>query len=143
MSGAEIEKVKAVDAELVAAFARLVPQLSQASPPGERELTEIVGAPGSTLLVARDGGTIVGALALTIYRIPTGLQARIDDVVVDGSVRGKGIGEALSHEAIRIARVAGAKGVSLTSHPSREAANRLYQRIGFSRRETNVYHYKL
>jgi ribosomal protein S18 acetylase RimI-like enzyme len=138
-----IEKVKVVDRELVEAFARLVPQLSQAPPPGEPELTEIVGAPGSTLLVARIEGTIVGALALTIYRIPTGLQARIDDVVVDDSARGKGIGEALSHEAIRLARVAGAKAVSLTSHPSREAANRLYQRLGFSRRETNVYHHKL
>lgn len=138
-----IEKVSIVDAELVAAFARLIPQLSSSPPPGERELSEIVAAPGSTLLVAREAGAIVGALALTMYRIPTGFHARIDDVVVDDSLRGRGIGEALSHEALQIARLAGAKGVSLTSHPAREAANRLYQRLGFVRRETNVYHYKL
>ena len=138
-----IECITVVDREIVEAFARLVPQLSTAPPPTEHELAEIAGAPGSTLLVAREGGTIIGALALTIYRTPTGLHARIDDVVVETAARGKGIGEALSHEAIRIARVAGAKAVSLTSHPSREAANRLYQRMGFQRRETNVYHYKL
>jgi ribosomal protein S18 acetylase RimI-like enzyme len=80
---------------------------------------------------------------LTLYRIPTGLQARIDDVVVDGAARGRGIGEALSREAIRIAREAGARNVSLTSRPAREAANRLYQRIGFQRLDTNVYRYPL
>jgi len=95
------------------------------------------------VLIARDAGAIVGALTLTLYRIPTGLQARIDDVVVDGAARGRGIGEALSREAIRIAREAGARNVSLTSRPAREAANRLYQRIGFQRLDTNVYRYPL
>lgn len=139
----QIERITRVDDELVASFARLLPQLSQATPPGKSELDAIVTAPGSSLLAARDGATIVGLLTLHIYRIPTGLQAQIDDVVVDDTMRGRGIGEALSRRAIEVARDAGARAVNLTSHPRREAANRLYQRIGFERRETNVYRYKL
>ncbi|HEU0033238.1 MAG TPA: GNAT family N-acetyltransferase [Kofleriaceae bacterium] len=138
-----VERVTEVDAELVAAFAHLVPQLSSAPPPGEDELRAIVAAPGSILLIARDAERIVGATALTVYRIPTGCHARIDDVVVDGAARGRGIGEALTREAIRLAREAGAKAVHLTSHPSREAANRLYERMGFARRHTNVYRFDL
>src|SRR5262245_39745904 len=135
----DITRVAAVDDELVEAFARLLPQLSQARPPGRAELDAI--AAGAVLLIARDAGAIVGTLTLTLYRIPTGLQARIDDVVVDTALRGRGVGEALSREALRIAREAGARNVSLTSRPSREAANRLYLRLGFERLDTNVYRY--
>jgi ribosomal protein S18 acetylase RimI-like enzyme len=138
-----IERVTVVDAKLVAAFARLIPQLSKAPPPDAAALAAI--AAGSVLLVARDGDgeQIVGTLTLTLYRIPTGAQARIDDVVVDHDARGRGIAEALSREALRIARDAGAKNVTLTSRPDREAANRLYRRIGFEPIETNVYRYPL
>jgi ribosomal protein S18 acetylase RimI-like enzyme len=94
------------------------------------------------LLVARDPH-IVGVLTLTLYRVPTGLSARIDDVIVDTAARGHGVGEALTRDAIERARTAGARAVNLTSHPRREAANRLYQRVGFERRDTNVYAYKL
>lgn len=136
-----IEQVSAehgVNDEVVAAFARLVPQLSSARPPTREALAEI--ARGAVLLVARSAdGAIAGALTLTLYRIPTGLQARIDDVVVDRGARGQGLGEALSREAIRRAREAGAVAIGLTSHASRAAANRLYVRLGFERRETNVY----
>jgi ribosomal protein S18 acetylase RimI-like enzyme len=95
--------------------------------------------------VARDTdtGQIVGSLTLAFYRIPTGLQSRIEDVVVDGDVRGRGVGALLTEEAIERARSAGAKSVGLTSRPSREAANRLYKRMGFEQRETNVYRYSL
>jgi methyltransferase (TIGR00027 family) len=86
---------------------------------------------------------VVGAACLTVYRIPTALQARIDDVVVDEGARGRGIGEALTRAAIERARIAGARVVALTSHPRREAANRLYRRLGFETRETNVYALKL
>ena len=134
-----IDVIQTVDDELVAAFARLQPQLSNATISDRAALEAIVAQPGCRLLVARDGGQIVGTLTLTLYRIPTGLQARIDDVVVDDAGRGKGIGEALSRRAIELAREAGAKQVSLTSRPSREAANRLYQRLGFQPVETNVY----
>ena len=138
-----IELVTAVDDALVAAFARLLPQLSKSPPPDRAALEAIVGQPGARMLVAREGRDIIGTLVLTIYRIPTGVQSRIDDVVVDDAGRGKGIGEALSRRAIELAREAGAKNVTLTSRPSREAANRLYKRIGFIEIETNVYRFPL
>ncbi len=82
-------------------------------------------------------------MTLAFYRIPTGLKAWIEDVVVDDEARGNGIGEALSRAAIDEARRRGAKNVSLTSRPSREAANRLYRGIGFEQYETNLYRYEL
>ena len=139
-----VEEAAQVTPELVAALARLVPQLSRSSPPpGLPELEEMVGAPGTHLLVARleDGGPIVGTLTLVMFRIPTGIRAWIEDVVTDESARGRGVGEALSRRAIELAAAAGARTVDLTSRPSRQAANRLYQRLGFERRDTNVYRY--
>ncbi len=138
-----VEEAREVTPELVEAFARLVPQLSRSSPaPGEPELAEMIAAPGTHVLVARLGaGAIVGALTLVLFRIPTGMRAWIEDVVVDESARGRGVGEALSRRAIEMAAGAGARTVDLTSRPSRESANRLYQRIGFERRDTNVYRY--
>jgi len=131
--------------ELVEAFRRLMPQLSSSnSAPTRAELAEMIESPAITLLVARnDGGEIVGSLTLAMFRIPTGRRAWIEDVVVDSAQRGRGIGEALTREALAIAKAAGATTVDLTSRPSREAANRLYQRVGFEKRETNVYRYKL
>ena len=139
-----IDVAGAVDDELVAAFDRLVPQLSQSSPPpGRAGLVDIVENPNSVLFLARVDGEIVGALTLALYRIPTGLKAWIEDVVVDTAVGGRGIGGALSEAAIDEARRRGAKAVDLTSRPHREAANRLYQRLGFEQRTTNVYRFKL
>src|SRR5205085_2210724 len=103
------------------------------------ELEQVVCSPACTVLVARDGDTVLGTLTLVVFRIPTAMRAWVEDVVVDEQARGRGVGEALSQEAIRRARAAGAKTVDLTSRPSRESANRLYQRIGFEARETNVY----
>ncbi len=141
---ADITIAEAVTDDLVEAFDRLIPQLSSSSPPpGRAELEEIVTNPNSALFVARVDGAVVGSLTLAFYRIPTGLKAWIEDVVVDGEARGLGIGEALNRAALDEARRRGAKDVSLTSRPSREAANRLYQRIGFEPRETNVYRFKL
>jgi len=136
----EIQRVITADDELVAAFARLMPLLNDAPAPTRDELAEI--ARTGHLLVARDPD-IVGVLTLTLYRIPTGLSARIDDVIVDTAARGHGVGEALTRDALERARAAGARSVNLTSHPRRDAANRLYQRVGFERRDTNVYVYKL
>jgi ribosomal protein S18 acetylase RimI-like enzyme len=139
----EIEIAEAVTDELVAAFARLIPQLSSSSPPpGADDLNAIVADPYSTLYLARIDGQIVGSLTLAMYQIPTGLKAWIEDVVVDESARGRGIGEALSAAARDEAGRRGAKDVSLTSRPFRESANRLYQRLGFEPYETNVYRYK-
>lgn len=132
----------AVTAELVDAFARLVPQLSTSSPPpGKEELAEMIGRPGTFVLLARGGDTILGTLTLVTFRIPTGTRAWIEDVVVDEAARGRGVGEALTLKAVDIAAGVGAKTVDLTSRPSREAANRLYQRLGFTPRQTNVYRY--
>lgn len=132
--------------ELVAAFNRLVPQLTSNNPPPTRdELSALVRSESSTLLAARhpdERGQIVGALCLTVYRAPTGVRAVIEDVIVDQGARGKGIGEALLRRALDLARQTGTDGVVLTSNPRREAANRLYQRLGFTRRETNAYIYK-
>ena len=131
-SSGEIEVVAAsgVDEELIAAFNRLVPQLSgSAAVPTPELIREIVEAQASTVLIARDArdkGRIVGLLTLVVFRIPTGVRAWIEDVVVDEAVRGRGVGEALSQEAVRRAIELGARTVELTSRPSREAANRLY-----------------
>jgi ribosomal protein S18 acetylase RimI-like enzyme len=133
-----IEVVEAVSPDLVDAFASLTPQLSSASPPSRAELSEIVDSPATSLLVARDGDAIVGTLTLAVFRIPTGVRAWIEDVVVDESARGGGVGEALTLRAVELARAAGARSVELTSRPTREAANRLYRRLGFEERETNV-----
>lgn len=127
--------------ELRLALADLLPQLSSSPPPDADALAALVADPGSVLFVARVDGRIVGSLTLVLYRIPTGLKAWIEDVVVDAAARGHGVGEALNLAALDEARRRGVKGVSLTSRPSRAAANRLYQRIGFTQRETNVYRF--
>lgn len=133
-----------VDDELVTAFERLIPQLSSSNPPPTAaELTALVSSDTSTLFIARVDGQIVGSLTLAMFRIPTGIRAWIEDVVVDSSARGHGVGEALNFAALEHAKKNGAITVDLTSRPSREAANRLYQRIGFKARETNVYRYEL
>ncbi len=142
-----IEEATQVTDELVEAFARLVPQLSSSSPaPTWRQVAEMVESPATIVFVARDearGNAIIGSLTLALFRIPTGLRAWIEDVVVDDAARGQGLGETLTRAALDRARQMGAKTVDLTSRPSREAANRLYQRVGFELRTTNVYRYKL
>ena len=140
----EIFEAKEVTDELVEAFQYLVPQLSSSSPaPTREELQEIVDSPAVILLMAREEGKLVGSLSLVVFRVPTGVRAWIEDVVVDESMRGKGIGEALTRAALSTAKELGVKQVDLTSRPAREAANRLYQRVGFQPRQTNVYRYKI
>ena len=137
-----VEEAVEVTPALVEAVARLVPQLSSsAPPPGADEIGEMVAAPGTSLFVARLGDRVVGTLSLIVFRIPSGVRAWIEDVVVDEAVRGRGVGEALNREAMAKAASLGAKTVDLTSRPFREAANRLYQRLGFVQRDTNVYRY--
>ena len=145
-AGVRVEEATDPTSEVVAAVQRLVPQLSRsAAVPSDAEIGEIVSSPATVLLLARDEATgeIVGCLTLALVRIPTGLRAWIEDVVVDQTVRGRGVGEALSRAALDRARAVGARTVDLTSRASREAANRLYRRIGFQARETNVYRYEL
>ena len=140
----EITEATGATAELVEAFERLTPQLSSSNPPPSAEALETIATSDATrLLVARADGSIVGSLTLVLVRIPTGLRAIIEDVVVDEQCRGQGVGRALNEAALELARDAGAVTVDLTSRPSREAANRLYLSLGFEVRDTNVYRYKL
>lgn len=144
-----VEEATEATPELLAAFERLVPQLSSSNPPPtEDELADMVAAPASVVFVARlggegdqqgVGGEIVGTLTLALFRIPTGRRAWIEDVIVDTGARRQGVAEALTMAALDRAYDAGARTVDLTSRPSREAANRLYQRLGFDLRDTNVY----
>lgn len=140
-----VEIALTADPELITAISRLVPQLSSsAKPPTAYELEAIVESPATTLFVARDAGCeIVGSLTLAVFRVPTGVRAWIEDVVVETSQRGAGIGAALVKAAITEARRAEARTVDLTSRPDRVDANRLYQRLGFEKRETNVYRLNL
>jgi ribosomal protein S18 acetylase RimI-like enzyme len=136
----DVERVTAADDELVAAIARLVPQLSATrTPPGLAELQAIAAEENTILLVAREDGEVLGMLTLVLYRVPTGLRGWIHDVVVDESARGRGVAGALTEEALRVATEARALTVHLTTRPAREAANRLYRRLGFDDYETNVY----
>ncbi|MGH9067759.1 MAG: GNAT family N-acetyltransferase [Acidimicrobiales bacterium] len=144
----EVVAATEVTDELVAAFAALVPQLSRSAPPPTRDqLAEMVSSPATTVFLARVPGeerdrrerAVVGTLTLALFRIPTGVRAWIEDVVVDSGARGQGVGEALTLAAVARARAGGARTVELTSRPSREAANRLYLRLGFALRDTNLY----
>ena len=139
----EITICDTADAAVVQALGELMPQLSQsAPPPTAEEIAEIIEHDAATLLLASEGEKILGSMTLIIFPIPTGLRAWIEDVVVDESFRGRGVGEALNRRAIEIAWAAGAKTIDLTSRPSRSAANRLYQRLGFVARDTNIYRYE-
>jgi ribosomal protein S18 acetylase RimI-like enzyme len=143
-SSVVIEIAEQVTPELVAAFAVLIPQLSRSSPPPTaEELAEMVNSDSADVLIARDDTGILGSLTLITFRIPTGVRSWIEDVVVDDAARGKGVGDKLNRFALELAERKGAKTVDLTSRPSREAANRLYQRIGFLPRETNIYRYDI
>jgi ribosomal protein S18 acetylase RimI-like enzyme len=141
----EIRIADAATADVVEAFARLLPQLSSSASPLSREsLAEIIASPCNTVLLARDpsaGGRIVGTLTLVMFRIPTAMRAWIEDVVVDGEARGRGVGEALTLAAVELAKQRGAKTVDLTSRQSRKAAHRLYEKSGFHVRDTSVYRF--
>jgi ribosomal protein S18 acetylase RimI-like enzyme len=140
-----IERVKSSTPELLAAFERLMPQLSQSPIPSARDLQSLLDS-ASVLLIARpsnQAGLIIGAGTLGVFRTPSGLHAHIEDVIVDQSWRGQGVGEALVTHLLQTAREMGLDGVSLTCNPRRLAANRLYQKMGFKNWETNTYWYEL
>lgn len=140
-----VEAARTADPELVEAVTRLVPQLSSSAPlPTAYDVETIIESPATTLFVARDEREgIVGMLTLAVFKAPTGVRAWIEDVVVDVSTRGRGIGPALVEAALETARRAEARTVDLTSRPERVEANRLYERLGFARRATNLWRYSL
>jgi len=129
--------------EVLNALNELLPQLSSsAAPLSESSLLNIIQSESSHLLMAEEGGQYCGSLTLIILDIPTGIRAWIEDVVVNETARGKGVGRLLSEEAVKLANERGAKTIDLTSRPSRDVANDLYKSLGFIQRETNVYRYK-
>jgi ribosomal protein S18 acetylase RimI-like enzyme len=140
-----VEEFEGDPSELAGAFATLVPQLSKSNPPPSLdEVRAMLESDAITQFVARDdGGAIVGVSTLAVFPIPTARRAWIEDVIVDQSVNGQGIGSALTQAMIDKARDLGCATVDLTSRPSREAANHLYKKLGFERRETNVYRFDL
>lgn len=140
----KIELVKDLTDEVLAGLARLTPQLKISSPRLTREeAARMLVSDAVRLLIARsDEGDIIGMLTLIVYPVPTGVRARIEDVVVDQTMRGQGIGAALVQHSLECARAEGADGIALSSNPRRKEANRLYQKIGFKKWETNVYFYK-
>ncbi len=135
--------VTTVDDKLLAAMNRLLPQLTPNVRPLTREQLEtIVESEPATLLIASDGDRILGSLTLISFTIPSKKRAWIEDVVVDASARGRGIGRALTERAIELALSRGAETIDLTSSPERIAANKLYQSLGFRQRKTNLYRYE-
>jgi ribosomal protein S18 acetylase RimI-like enzyme len=139
-----IVAVSAVDDEAVTAIRRLAAQLNPTiSVAGASELRGIISAPGTTLLFAKVDTTVVGMLTLLVAQTPTGIRAAIEDLVVDVNWRRQGIAAQLCQAAIEIASGKGAATLDLTSNSARVAAVRLYLRIGFERRDTNLFRYDL
>ncbi|QHA08949.1 GNAT family N-acetyltransferase [Streptomyces broussonetiae] len=135
-----VDIVREADPELVDAFGRLLPQLSSTAKPLDHQAVHrMVTCDANTVLVARTSEAIVGTLTLVLLPLPSGLRARVEDVVVDSAARGQGVAGRLTQEALRIAQEAGARTVDLTSRPDRVAANRLYERLGFRVRQSTVY----
>ena len=138
--GTNLEVVETVDDKLVSALGRLLPQLSSTATLVDRDTVErIVNHEANTVLVAYLDGDIVGTLTVVTFPLLSGRRARIEDVIVDAAARGQGIAQALTAKAIEIATNQGCRTVDLTSRPSREAANRLYEKAGFDRRSSIVY----
>jgi ribosomal protein S18 acetylase RimI-like enzyme len=137
-----VEVLDEVSDEVVDAFGRLLPQLSRSAKRLDAAaITALATAPEVTVLLARSEGQIVGSLSLVVFRIPTGLRAWIEDVVVDEAARGQGVGSVLTREALHLAKEAGVRTVDLSTRPSRAAAGRLYEREGFQQRDTRMYRY--
>lgn len=142
-----IERIAEITDEIFEAICRLVPEIGAHKPiPAREELSELVNSEASQLWIARYPGaanSVAGMFTIALYRVPTGLRSIVEDVAVDSNQRRRGIARALMLKAIEVAREAGADGVTLSSNPAREAANRLYQSMGFERRNTNAYIYRL
>jgi ribosomal protein S18 acetylase RimI-like enzyme len=136
----DVQEIREATDEVVSAFRRLLPQLSRSAAPLDRPAVDrMVSHDANTVFVARVDGAIVGMLTLVMVPIPSGLRARIEDVVVDSDARGRGVATALTVAAMEAAQVAKARTVDLTSRPERDSAGRLYERLGFRERDSRVY----
>ncbi|MGJ8762121.1 GNAT family N-acetyltransferase [Polaribacter sp. AHE13PA] len=136
----KIYKLETVNDHILKAFIKLIPQLSTSCIlPNQKDLEDIVSSGNTMLFIAEENNNILGTLTLVFNKIPTGNKVWIEDVVVDNAARGKGVGEKLTQFAIEFTANKGIKSINLTSSPDRIAANKLYQKLGFIKRETNVY----
>lgn len=136
-----VESVSEATPQIQQALARLLPQLNPTLPvPDMARLERLVADPAVTLLIASDADHIVGTTTVIVYTTPFWIKARLDEVVVDASARGKGVGEALVKAALDIGRQKGAQVAELQSGrgESRKAAHRLYERLGFNIRDSDV-----
>jgi ribosomal protein S18 acetylase RimI-like enzyme len=141
--GVRVDEIRELTDDVVDAFGRLLPQLSGSARPLDRAAVAcIVDCPTNTVFVARRDGEIIGMLTLVVFPLPSGVRARIEDVVVDEKARGQGVGRALTAAAIQAATRHGVRTLDLTSRPDRVAANRLYERLGFRPRESTVYRFQ-
>lgn len=139
----EIVEIEAIKSDQLDDIHKLIRQLSSgAALPRLEDFNSMYGGGGAHLIAALDGQQIVGMLTLVLIRIPTGLRARIEDVVVLESCRRQGLAKRMSEIAIKLYQKSGARTLDLTSSPSRIAANQLYLALGFEARETNVYRFK-
>jgi ribosomal protein S18 acetylase RimI-like enzyme len=139
----EISELIEPDEETLSFVNHLLPQLSESAQLiSLARLKALAASECTRLYLAHEGDHIHGMLSLVVFAIPTGTKAWVEDVVVDGGARGKGVGKSLMRHAMEEASKLGAKAVDLTSRPSREAANQLYQALGFEIRQTNVYRYQ-
>ncbi len=141
-----IEEVTDATAEVHEALARLLPQLNPTLPLPTRERIErLMADPDVTLVVARDGDRIVGTATVIVYTTPYWIKARLDEVVVDRDARGKGVGEAIVRHCLEVGRRKGAQVAELQSGRGkvRAAAHRLYKRIGFEVRDSDIFRISL
>lgn len=140
----EISEIQQADEAVLTSVNRLLPQLSKSAKLIDiKQLNRLTESECTRLYFAKEGTEVLGMLSLVVFPIPTGIKAWIEDVVVDEGARGKGVGKALMKKALAEAVNLGTKSIDLTSRPSRETANKLYQSIGYQERETNVYRYKI
>ena len=140
-----ISELTEASSSVLQSINELLPQLSSSAQVISMDrLSELVESDNTIIFLGTDdNGQILGMLSLIVMKIPTGNKAWIEDVVVDQSARGKGMGKALMDHALERAKKLAVKSVDLTSRPSRETANMLYQSLGYQIRETNVYRHKI
>jgi ribosomal protein S18 acetylase RimI-like enzyme len=135
-----VTEIKCYADAVLDALNDLLPQLSSAPRRlTEQQLLAIIHSDTTHLWMAEENDRYIGSLTLVVFRIPSGTRARIEDLVVQETARGRGVGRSLVRKAIEMAGALGAEVVDLTTHPSREAANPLYKKLGFEIQGTNVY----
>lgn len=102
--------------------------------------------PSSSSTKLRTGageGRIIGCATLCVFHSPTGTKASVEDVVVSSAYRDQNLGKQLMEYVLEQAKAYAPIELHLTSNPMRVAANKLYQSLGFQKKETNCYQMSL